>query len=309
MSQFQIRFRCGLACAGGLFVLCVLVALHTYNYFEQTDHGERDTYLTVLWLGLLQIAASFTACMSSLSIPRRPHVEYDGRPVDQKHTVSAINEWSLSWAIHTLSLARSKTRLELETLPILHRSVRSKYLLSHTKLGTGCHPLWKAMFRGYWRPLLYQSIYGIIQPLIQLAPLVILFAILRILERETMESPPSPSLLALILALGASSIFAAWMEMWTSWLGYSYLALPIRSELSALIYAKTTRLKDLKDSEEGAREQDDEQQNGDPKGGQATSDLNRAQGDIDSAKTVQNIVNHVVSDLELKRTAPSNQVS
>jgi hypothetical protein len=49
-----------------------------------------------------------------------------------------------------------------------------------------------------------------------------------------------------VVALTVTTIGAAWIESWLFWISWSELAIPIRSQLSALIFQKAMRRKDVK---------------------------------------------------------------
>ena len=295
-TQYQLKFRCGLACASGLLTLCFSSTLQTYNILEGQREDGRGTDSVLVLLGLFQIAASFAACVGSLSIPRRPDVKYAGRPVDQQYTASALNTWTLAWAANMLSLARSKTNLNLEDLPTLHQKARSEYLLGHTKLEARPGPLWKAILYDHWQPLLFQSIYGIVQSILQFAPPLLLFMLLRVVELKSVQKSLPLSAWVLVLALSASSILAAWIDVWTRWVGYAKLALQIRLELSGFVYAKATRRKDLKGQKEEVSEPNPESHNSNPsKNRIMISPHQQTQQDKPSTRNQQSEVNLLVS--------------
>ena len=96
------------------------------------------------------------------------------------------------------------------------------------------------------------------QATIQFAPTLAMNGLLQLRERRTDSNSVSTKGWLLVAALGGSLIIAAWADIWIMWVGYSRIALAIRSELSALVFAKATRRKDVKGKPRRATSKDTE---------------------------------------------------
>jgi hypothetical protein len=96
-----------------------------------------------------------------------------------------------------------------------------------------------------------------------------------------------------VAALTIATIGAAWIESWLFWVSWSELAIPVRSQLSALIFQKAMRRKDVKGASKAGKKntegpdgsevtgeavgeahpETEEEDDNDPKGRQSTVNL------------------------------------
>ena len=198
-------------------------------------------------LEALQLVAAAVACFTHSLIPRRPSVAVNGHAVDRQNTVSALKLYTMTWANDVLALARSKSDISLKDLPMLHFRARSAYLLKRFPTEAHKRPLWKTLLYMHWPEVLFQSIFAIAQAAIQLAPQLAVYGLLTSLEQRN-RGVVSVNTWLLVFSLGFSIAFASWADQWNAWIGHAAVALPIRSELSALVFAKATRRKDVSGS-------------------------------------------------------------
>jgi ABC-type multidrug transport system fused ATPase/permease subunit len=77
------------------------------------------------------------------------------------------------------------------------------------------------------------------------APQFALLNILRILERRESGRPISSEAWIWVIALGLTTVVSSWIEAWLYWCSAG-LSLPIRAELSTLVFEKSMRRKDVK---------------------------------------------------------------
>ncbi|KAL9636160.1 MAG: hypothetical protein Q9164_002999, partial [Protoblastenia rupestris] len=196
-------------------------------------------------MAAVQIAAAAIAGIASLSIPRRPSVEVDGHAVDRQYTVSAFKLYGMAWASDVLSLARTKDNLSLDDLPILHHRARSAHLLVWFGMEAEKHSLWKALLYMHWPEILFETVFAILQAVIHFAPQLVMYNLLRLLEQGAGGGQISAMACILVLGLGFSLVSASWADIWLAWIAHANLGLPIRSELSALIFTKATRRKNV----------------------------------------------------------------
>ncbi|KAG8533079.1 uncharacterized protein KY384_001862 [Bacidia gigantensis] len=246
------RFTHGRLCGLSTAILIVSNGLQTYLSAHDLARGtDREEYIRLAFI-LVEILCSLLLCISSLSIPRRPDVEVEGHRVDRQYTVSSLSYWTLSWAGDVLSLSRTKHSLEIEDLPKLHYKARSSVLLGWFGNEAGKRALWISILYMHWHTFLYQTIFTIFQAAIQFIPQLAMYKLLRLLEQNTSSAMYSPEAWFLVLALGLSILLAAWGDSWNAWMAYANLAVQLRSELSALIFAKATRRKDVKEARSAA---------------------------------------------------------
>lgn len=232
----------------------------------------------------LAVAAGFTG----LSIPRRPAVFKDGVPVDGMYTASALGRYTFSWASSLLAVAREKKRLNAEDLPKMDYHTRSRDLSESWAEKKHPRKLWIELFLAHREPLMIQWFLTLLQAFGNFAPHFVIFHLLRILESRALGQEISAEAWIWVVVLTITTLGASWVEAWLFWISWSEIAIPVRSQLSALIFQKAMRRKDVKGAskkEKGDGEEDplatadstaakkEEAEEGDPKGKQSTVNL------------------------------------
>ena len=267
----------------------------------QKPGGFRNFY-HLLVLDAIQLVAGFASFLSCISIPRRPSVVLNTAAVDEQYTVSAFGRYTFAWAGKTLKLARKDT-LGLEAIPKLHLRIRSAFLENHIRglRKEGDHLLQTLLF-AHGRTLGFQTFFALGACIIQFAPQLVMFALLRLLEQKTDTSDFTTTAWALVLALGFAILVAAWAEAWTHWIVTTRLGLPLRTQLAAMVFFKAIRRKDVK----GATKSEDSSPvtahgNHGPSPSEESSSKS-TQEDLQQSR--QGTINLMVSD-EVKEIAPS----
>lgn len=115
------------------------------------------------------------------------------------------------------------------------------------------------------------------------APQFVTYHILKILEKRVPGQPVGPEAWIWVVVLTICTLGSSWIEAWLFWISWSELAIPVRSQLSALIFQKAMRRKDVKGASKSkakeagdstpSKEDDKEEEEGDPKGKQSTVNL------------------------------------
>lgn len=162
------------------------------------------------------------------------------------YTSSAYGRYSFAWCGYLLRLAHKKKALDLDDLPVMDHYVRSKDLSK--KWSEKEHPkkLWKELIIEYKWPFAIQWFLTLIQAFGNFAPQFVNFHILRILEDRVTGQPVSREAWIWIAVLTITSIGNAWLESWLFWVSWAELAIPVRAQLSALVFQKSLRRKDIK---------------------------------------------------------------
>ena len=197
-------------------------------------------------LVVVQIVAAILCCVSSLLLPRRPFIVDGDRLVDGQYTVSALGRYTFSWAERILALARHKKTLDLEDLSRLHFRARSAHLQKDFESKKKRDHLWRGLIIAHYAEILFQFIYAVVQSAAQFVPQISMYLLLRTIERRPKGTPTSTTAWILVITLGLSIIFASWAQAWVHFIGYARLGQPVRTELSAMIFVKATRRKDVK---------------------------------------------------------------
>ncbi|EEP77883.1 hypothetical protein UREG_02732 [Uncinocarpus reesii 1704] len=206
-------------------------------------------------LVMIELLAALLACCTSLLIPRRPDVFRNGKIVDRQHTTSFLGKISFAWSGSLLRFATKNQGLGIDDLPELDYATRSRSLLeSFEKSKRKGEKLWRTLAREYASPLLIQLALSSISAVISFAPQVTLLGILQSLEARSSGSFNLAVLWLWVFALGASIAIESILESWLFWVVYHRLAIPVYEQISAVVFAKSLRRKDVKGSQNSGDE-------------------------------------------------------
>lgn len=239
------RYNLGIQAAAGFALLIITVCVE--NGIQRSYSSSADG--TRFWMLAIELIAAVISCCTCLFLPRRPSVSHGGQTVDKQYTVSALNRWTWTWASEYLALARLKNRLVLSDIPVLNFGVRADYVVSRMASRKPRDRLWKTLIFTHRLELVIQSMISIMQGIIQFAPQFAMYKLLELLEDRAKDNSIAKIAWAYVIGLGLSISLAGWMEAWIHWIVLARLGLLIRTELSALIFSKTMRRKDVKGSQ------------------------------------------------------------
>ena len=305
----------GLCAAPAFFLLILAICIRKLVLiFGESDYRSFGLFIVD---DALQVAAAVVSFIACLSLPRRPSVYEKDHIIDGQYTVSAFSSYTFGFAGKVLSLARNKKSLELADLPKLHLWGRSSFLLNYFGSATTKNDrLWKSVIYAHYPELLFQTAWAILQSALQFAPQLAMYHLLKLLEQRAEGAAVENEAWGLVVALGAAIILASWTQAWEHWIVWARLGQPMRTELSAMIFSKSLRRKDVK----GVGKAKDAQTSGsngtlinadDPGGAnqtdpllgeevdnastQTAKDTTQDGGDEDMQKTRQSTINLVVS--------------
>lgn len=199
-------------------------------------------------LVVTQVMIAFLRGTCCLLVPRRPDVYHEGKVVDQQYSVSILHRITFSWINGLLRHAVQKKSLELADLPALPLSVRPETL--HTRferVRTG-HTLWTSLVIAHWRSFLLQLTLALMSCALSFGPQVALYRILKCLENRGLGIQGSSESWIWVSALGFFMLLSSSVDSWLYWTVYSKLGVPVYEELAALVFAKSMRKKDVKDT-------------------------------------------------------------
>ncbi|CAD6448965.1 fa14f840-ff15-4b9d-8691-809f6f71babf [Sclerotinia trifoliorum] len=271
-----------------LFALC----LYEDGLIVQNQSVEENFLSSAtFWLRISQLILTLLAAVFAISFPRRPHVTLNEHPVDGMWSVSALDRYTFAWVGDILALASDKKRLEIQDLPKMDHYTRAKDLSEAWEEKKHTKALWFEIFLAHKSPFVIQWILTVFQAFGNFAPQFVTFQILKILETRLPGDEIQFEAWIWVATLFLVTLAAAWIESWMFWVSWSELAIPIRSQLSAQIFQKAMRRKDVKGAArsgkkstngttEAAQEsiaqdkpEDEEEDDSDPKGKQSTVNL------------------------------------
>lgn len=207
-----------------------------------------------LGLRISQLVLVVLVAYFSISLPRRPAVFHDGLPIDAQYTTSAVGRYSFSWVDRLLVLSRKNNRLELDDLPNMDHLTRSKDLCVSWSEDPHTKKLWFELFLVYKKAFALQWFLTLLQAFGNFAPQFVTYQLLKILEKRSSTDSVSSEAWIWVATLTIATIGASWIESWLFWISQSDIAIPIRAQLSALIFQKAMRRKDVKGASKAKKE-------------------------------------------------------
>ena len=148
------KFHC--AIVGATTVLFSIMLILIGGSFTEGLHLEFGDLFSLGWyFPALQLLSAVTTAIGFVSIPQRPHIFFNERPIDRQKTVSLWQKYSFSWATVIFQAAKCKT-LQLSDLPALEYEKRSRSLNSRFSKSINSGRLWCRLVYAHARPLLIQ---------------------------------------------------------------------------------------------------------------------------------------------------------
>lgn len=225
-------------------VLLLAVVFIQYGIISETRSHVGP--LVPFLLEVAQLALTVLTALANVSIPRRPAVFIDGMPVDRMNTETAFSKYTFAWTAPMLAFAGKKGTLDLNDLARPDHTVRSKDTVHTWHKANRSGKLWVKVFLAHKVAFSLQWFLTLLQAFGNVAPQFCLLHILRILEIHRAGTPVTLEAWIWVLALGFTTLAASWIESWLFWISQSALSIPVRAQLSALIFEKSMRRKDVK---------------------------------------------------------------
>ncbi|OQE30871.1 hypothetical protein PENFLA_c002G04157 [Penicillium flavigenum] len=202
----------------------------------------------VVWVGLqlAQIASAALRAVFCVLIPRRPDVYYEDQLVERELSVSLLSRFTFSWANGLLNYAVKHNAMDLEDIPKLTASRRADFLREKFEIARQNRKLWIAIVVAHLGPLIAQTMLSLAICFLSFGPQVALFQILRTLELRGTPDWNAGESYIWVVALGGLLFLASSVDAWLFWIVNSRIGVPIYSQVSAVIFAKAMRRKDVK---------------------------------------------------------------
>lgn len=214
----------------------------------------------------------------------------DGRPVDRQFTGTFLARLSFSWVDPLLKFAIKNQTLEIDDLPALDYATRSKNLRDvFDKARKPGEKLWRTLVRVYASTLISQILLVTCSSTLSFAPQYCLLKILRSLEGRKSVSWHPEDAWVWVFALGGSILLSSTVESWLYWVSQYQLGIPVYEQLSAVVFAKAMKRKDVK----GAQKVNRLPEQG---GNQGRHQEPFDEDGEDDRKTRQATINHIAVD-------------
>ncbi|KAI2468687.1 putative ATP-binding cassette transporter protein [Annulohypoxylon bovei var. microspora] len=199
-------------------------------------------------LRVAEIVTAVCLAVSSLSIPRRPDVFHDGQPVDRLYTESAWSRFNWSWPAYLLRMAAKKGNLDLEDLPRPDQYTRSKETTADWESRGFTGPLWISIMLAHKRLFTLQWILSIVTAFLNMAPQWVVLQLLNMLERRQGHERLGYEAWVWVILIAVAVLVRSWVEAYNYWISWAQISVPIRAQLSALVFQKSMRRKDVKEA-------------------------------------------------------------
>lgn len=174
----------------------------------QDEEILRSSWSISTSLSLIQMVTLLAVGIAGISIPRRPQIFFHGRLVLNEFNVSFLNRFTFSSINYLLRKAKRDNNLDMEELPTMNYSTRSKTLSHRWVVRGSTGRLWMKLLKVYTWPLSLQIILGLIHAFLAIGPQLAIFKILNAIEL----GHTGRQLGLYILAFGLATIAASWLE-------------------------------------------------------------------------------------------------
>lgn len=178
-----------------------------------------DEKVSWLDLGLVVVrgAAAFIVIMSSLTVPRRPDVFYNGNKVDEMRSVSLYSRYTFSWAGRLLGMVFKTGRLEEKDIPVLDSRRRAQELQKSFNQIKESPKLYYQLFLAHWRTMAIQWVLSLIVSFVAFAPQFIMFKILKLLEKQSIGVDIGYEAWSWVILMGLTKVLEAVFQSYLYW--------------------------------------------------------------------------------------------
>lgn len=238
VAAYDLGLNAALSCA----LQAAVLAIQTDQVAEHLIQHDVKLFA----IRLADIVAVVALFFSSLSVPRRPDVFHDGELVDRMYTESAWSRFNWSWPGNVLQIGARKKNLDLNDLPRPDHYTRAKEATAAWESRGFKGPLWISIISAHKWMFALQWLGTLAASFLNFAPQWCVLQLLRILENRKDKQPLGYDAWVWVVWIAVVVVAQAWVESHVFWLSWAELCIPIRAQLSSLIFRKSMRRKDVK---------------------------------------------------------------
>ncbi|KAJ3541459.1 hypothetical protein NM208_g4600 [Fusarium decemcellulare] len=209
-------------------------------------------------LYMVSTVSAVGLAVTSVTLPRRPDVFFNNSKVDCQWTVSALNRYTWTWVQPLFRHALTHNDIDVGDVPQADAKLRSEHLTKDWGKLRSHQSLFRSILSVHSGKLALLWTVTLVRCVVSILPFWFMFCILNILQDQTASSH-SVQLLVLILCMSISNLVDSWMEGWAYWYSLSDVALPIRTQISGLIFDKALRRKNIKAASQDDHSSDSEE--------------------------------------------------
>lgn len=238
------RYDLGICTGSSTLLLALAIAVENVSLWQSSVNPlPPKLHLT---LSLVQLISAVVLTFAGFLIPRRPDVYSNGTVVDRQNTTSFLSFITFSWAAPILTYAVKHRGLDYTDLAEVPYEARSRNLRHQFDAVKKQDALWKTLFFSHKWTFISQWTLQTITSITQFLPQLALYYILRTLEARDKGQDVGLQAWLLVLALGASNTISSWLEARLFYIIFMKLGVPIYEQLSAVVFGKALRRKDVK---------------------------------------------------------------
>lgn len=225
-----------------LVLAVILLAEGTLVFEQLLKH-----YPAQFALRIAEIASIVLLAASSLCVPRRPEVyDEDGKPIDRMFTSSAMDRFTWGWCYYLLKSAGKRNELDLADLPRPNHDTRAAEMSADWKRRASKRPLWIAIIGAHKWAIIKQWTLTLVTSFLNFGPQWVILQLLQLLETRSARDTYTLDVWIWVIWLGVVVVAQAWVESHLFWICWAELGIAVRGQLSALIFEKSMRKKDVK---------------------------------------------------------------
>lgn len=162
------------------------------------------------------------------------------------------NRYTFAWIRPLLNQARKSRSVEYDDLPALGHAARSQDLdAAFRSREITKNPLWRVIVSHHLACICWQWTVAIAESVASVVPSICMWKVLSILEEPT--SSHSTTIWLWVMCLTLSKVLHVGLENWLQWINFAIFAIPVRSQLSAVIFAKSLRMVTVQAESSGER--------------------------------------------------------
>ncbi|ETI29167.1 hypothetical protein G647_01620 [Cladophialophora carrionii CBS 160.54] len=295
------RYRLGVFSSFSALSIAIAVAVENISLWQaESSPLPRNIHLT---FSIILFAAGIGLAVSSLCIPRRPDVYWNDKIVDRENTVSLLSKLTFSWAAPILSFAAKNKGLDYDDLHEIDFENRSRELRREFEAVGRKDKLWKTIFWSRKWTFIQQWILQATCSITDFLPQIVLYFVLKTLEQRDEGKDVALTSWLLVIGLGLAITFSNWIEAWMFFITFMKIGVPIYEQLSAVVFGKAIRRKDVKGT--GKKQAEAETGDGALNGGTVVNEAAGQKGedrvpeedeDADFQKSKQSTINLVGVD-------------
>jgi ABC-type multidrug transport system fused ATPase/permease subunit len=243
------RFMLGIHGAWSALLLAVAICVENVFLYQKVEEVRKNRLHATLSAAEVLVAVVLAVVYTML--PRRPDVLRNGTVVDQQYSVSLLDRYGFSWPGRLMKFARDNRGLDIKDLAELDYDSRAETLQQNFHSVKPRRKLWMSVYFAHEWAFIQQWILVVLVAVTQFAPHFALLKILRALEARVAGEGDNLVAWLWVLGLGVLMVVSSWIESWLFWVIFSRIGVPLYEQLSAVIFMKAMRRKDVKGTQKG----------------------------------------------------------